>query len=470
MAGKISEYTTEQTTLDDTDRLDVSTDLAGTPTTKYLSWGSLKTQLGTAGFLSSGDNVSELVNDAGFVAGNLYTTDGTVGAGRIATLTDSLQLRSSSAIPFNLYKTSNSGNVIVQYKAENSASSEYSYAQAGGRIENNTAGSEEGSFLVQLSEAGTVSSAGAHKFLINGLTQFPESINGGIYRDAGSNTNGIRWTMNLNNSIGDVEPYAGIAAEIIDNTASSEDGILKFYSRTGGVNFSGSNYGMALTGAGLKIGTGTPTSKLHVGGDTQIDGFLGISTAPTAAKITIKGVGSATDKTISSLNTNTAESFYVQNDGTVYSPAIKINNTGTIATNMKLQVIGNSQLTGTVQCNSIGINNAPDPNYTATINGGALASIRFNGNMRNNGNSAAFTTLINATIGADAPPHGNGTDNNTILDIRSENRGALLLPRITEALRDSNITNPIAGHLVYNTTTNKINFYNGSAWEVVTSA
>jgi hypothetical protein len=67
MAGKISEYTTEQTTLDDTDRLDVSTDLAGTPTTKYLSWGSLKTQLGTAGFAQSGDNVSIFANDAGYL-------------------------------------------------------------------------------------------------------------------------------------------------------------------------------------------------------------------------------------------------------------------------------------------------------------------------------------------------------------------------------------------------------------------
>ncbi len=32
------------------------------------------------------------------------------------------------------------------------------------------------------------------------------------------------------------------------------------------------------------------------------------------------------------------------------------------------------------------------------------------------------------------------------------------------------IATPAAGLVVYNTTTNKLNFYNGSAWEVVTSA
>lgn len=67
MAGKISEYTTEQTNVDDTDRLDISTDLAGTPTTKYLSYGTLKTNLTNDGFASDGDNVSNFANDAGYI-------------------------------------------------------------------------------------------------------------------------------------------------------------------------------------------------------------------------------------------------------------------------------------------------------------------------------------------------------------------------------------------------------------------
>jgi hypothetical protein len=40
---------------------------------------------------------------------------------------------------------------------------------------------------------------------------------------------------------------------------------------------------------------------------------------------------------------------------------------------------------------------------------------------------------------------------------------------MTTAQRDA-ITSVPAGLMIYNTTTNKLNFYNGSAWEAVTSA
>lgn len=44
-----------------------------------------------------------------------------------------------------------------------------------------------------------------------------------------------------------------------------------------------------------------------------------------------------------------------------------------------------------------------------------------------------------------------------------------LPPRMTGVQRDA-IATPAAGLMVYNTTTNKLNFYNGTAWEAVTSA
>ncbi|HRG27392.1 MAG TPA: hypothetical protein PLJ00_05855 [Chitinophagales bacterium] len=44
-----------------------------------------------------------------------------------------------------------------------------------------------------------------------------------------------------------------------------------------------------------------------------------------------------------------------------------------------------------------------------------------------------------------------------------------LKPRMTTVQRDA-ISTPPAGLEIYNTTTNKMNFYNGSAWEVITSA
>ena len=44
----------------------------------------------------------------------------------------------------------------------------------------------------------------------------------------------------------------------------------------------------------------------------------------------------------------------------------------------------------------------------------------------------------------------------------------VILPMLTDAQR-GNLT-PVAGSLIYNSTSNKLQFYNGSAWETVTSS
>lgn len=65
---------------------------------------------------------------------------------------------------------------------------------------------------------------------------------------------------------------------------------------------------------------------------------------------------------------------------------------------------------------------------------------------------------------------GIGTTPNAsaLLDVSSTTKG-FLPPRMTTTQRGA-ITTPPAGLMIYNTTTNKLNFYNGTAWEVVTSA
>lgn len=66
---------------------------------------------------------------------------------------------------------------------------------------------------------------------------------------------------------------------------------------------------------------------------------------------------------------------------------------------------------------------------------------------------------------------GIGTTNpvdSALLELVSTTQG-LLLPRMTEAERDA-IGTPATGLLIYNTTTNKLNFRAAAAWEAVTSA
>jgi hypothetical protein len=73
-----------------------------------------------------------------------------------------------------------------------------------------------------------------------------------------------------------------------------------------------------------------------------------------------------------------------------------------------------------------------------------------------------ITSSGNVGIGTTAP------DADAILDLSSTTKG-FLPPRMTGTERDAIATPPV-GLTVYNTTTNKLNFYNGTAWEAVTSA
>lgn len=69
-----------------------------------------------------------------------------------------------------------------------------------------------------------------------------------------------------------------------------------------------------------------------------------------------------------------------------------------------------------------------------------------------------MTTLIRTTVDKVAEDHS-----------PKDLAGMLVFPeQFTTTNRDL-IVNPPTGYIIYNTTTNKLNFYNGSAWAAVTS-
>jgi uncharacterized protein (TIGR02145 family) len=70
-------------------------------------------------------------------------------------------------------------------------------------------------------------------------------------------------------------------------------------------------------------------------------------------------------------------------------------------------------------------------------------------------NSLLFSQV---SINAD----GSKPDNSAMLDVKSSDRG-LLMPRLSTIERDR-IVAPATGLLIYNTTSNQFNFYNGTAW------
>lgn len=94
--------------------------------------------------------------------------------------------------------------------------------------------------------------------------------------------------------------------------------------------------------------------------------------------------------------------------------------------------------------------NANDVELATGSNGTANAKLR----VKNNGQVA---------IGSDPTPH-----TSAVLDVQSTTKG-FLFPTMTTTQRDA-IPTPATGLTIFNSTTSKINFYNGAAWEVVTSA
>ena len=99
-----------------------------------------------------------------------------------------------------------------------------------------------------------------------------------------------------------------------------------------------------------------------------------------------------------------------------------------------------------------------------------VGNLIFSANTGLSGSYASFTPNNIMTVSGANSNVGIGTttpSSKAILDLTSTTKG-LLLPRMTTTQRDA-ITSPDAGLIIYNTTSNKLNFYNGSAWEVVTS-
>jgi hypothetical protein len=446
MAGKITDYPTT-TSLIDEDLFDTSKwDGVSAFTSTSVKWEDILKELQTQltfnniynnnGTLAGNRTVSMGVNDLTFGStgdANLLkfeTTNDRIGIGVAAPsvklevagdskINGTFKTQSSSAVPVNLYKEG-VGNNMIQLSMQNDTSAEYQYTQIGGKITDDTTGSEEGSFLVQLSNNGAIDSLGEHQFLVDGLTRFPKSINGGIFRE--SNSGGFRWSLNLRNSANVIEPYAALATEVIDNTNGSEDGVLKFYARSNGVNFNSSNHQAILTGTGFGIGTAAPTEKLEVVGNALVNGAIEIKGTTNYTALTF-------DNTAANRNNN-----ILFNDAGVTVGQIHYDLFGSGAFGDGFKIYAKTPLVTDAETM------VWDSNDNVHIPNGSFF------------------------VGLSAPGL---VEASAIIQANSTTKG-FLPPRMTTTQRNA-ITTPATGLTIYNTTTNKLNFYNSSAWEAVTS-
>ncbi len=81
------------------------------------------------------------------------------------------------------------------------------------------------------------------------------------------------------------------------------------------------------------------------------------------------------------------------------------------------------------------------------------------------GNNLINVFCIEKSTGSVMIGNSDEVELSAILEIKSTIKG-LLLPRMTTAQRDL-ISTPVAGLIIFNSTTNVVNFYNGSAWGAI---
>lgn len=109
-------------------------------------------------------------------------------------------------------------------------------------------------------------------------------------------------------------------------------------------------------------------------------------------------------------------------------------------------------LTNAQQNVGIGTN---DPKSKLDVKGGIAIGNNYSGVTP----APADGAIIEGTVGI-----GTSTpDSKAVLDVNSTTKG-VLVPRMSTTERDA-ITSPTNGLLIYNTTTNQFNYYNGTAWQ-----
>ena len=220
---------------------------------------------------------------------------------------------------------------------------------------------------------------------------------------------------------------------------------------------------MTLTSGGrLGIGITDPINALHVVGTTTCtnDIFAGANVslkgnADVLGNLTVLGDFNATEinsnftGNINSTGVSTFININATGDTYTQQLAIGLAN-GTALGTKKLQVnTGGEQfwITGTGR---VGIR-------TDAINDGTALDVHTGTALFGAVGVGTTSVRCNADFNAAGYDGGAGT------------ASFMILPRVSNAER-GNLVNMLSGAIVYNTSTNKLNFYNGSAWRAVTDA
>ena len=217
---------------------------------------------------------------------------------------------------------------------------------------------------------------------------------------------------------------------------------------------------MTLTNTGrLGIGITTPSTTLHVLGAATISGSISIGN-----NLTVSGT----------INSDLTGDVTGNLTGNVTGNLTATSGTSTFN---NLKIAGVSTFS-TIKADSIGILNDPSLPLTINSNGSQRFFVAANGNVGIKTTDTQGNTLLVAgsvmgqIIGAGTTQALSTVDFSLAgqgLGGAFANKMFMIPPKVTTAQR-GNLAGLVSGAMIYNTNLNKLQVYNGSAWETVTSS
>lgn len=276
---------------------------------------------------------------------------------------------------------------------------------------------------------------------------------------------------------------SGTGLKLSNNFTGSQNGsILMDISNTGTIPASNTTTGLRVTNTKVSVPGGTTTGiRVDVNGSTAA--AFGVQISQTG------GSGSALDIVAGSssgiqMNSNRinlrSNTEWIQSTGSnvFYSGGSLINYI--LTTNTSVLCLSNNnqgaQLFTIARPNSsshqlIFGGDMSGSNYRSELTSnntilGSGGSLKFSGNTGLAGSYGTFTPTYLMTVYGTNSNVGIGTETpvtTALLEMSSTTKG-FLLPRMTTTQRD-NIVSPATGLMIYDTTTNKVSVYNGTAWK-----